>query len=179
MRQLILLLAAIGGTTYASTGSDQIPTPVNVVAETGRDIGPCPNGGSLRYPSAPFKGTAYFLLRADAAMATRHAEITKRQAPWLTRLDGPSSSNRLYVQDHAPAVLLYRVCRPGMCGADSAYGAYSTATGAYVIELTVDGKTESLGTDSAPLKAAIACAHSIDAQGREASTQVVRPAIGK
>src|SRR5881409_24113 len=163
---LALMIAALSSTAGAGTGGTEAPEPVNVIAETGQDIGPCGDGGSLSYPPAPFKGSAYFLRKADATLASQHEGLTKQRAPWLHRLDGPSGSNRLYTAANGDRALVFWSCKAGDCGANVAYGAYGLQSHDYLLQVQEGGKVQSLGNTSAPLAAAIACARAQDDRRR-------------
>ena len=175
MKHLCLLALASCAAAQAATGGDTRPEPVNVVVETGQDVGACPDGGTLGYPAQAYKGTSYFLLKADPVLASRHMKATQRQAPWLQRLDGPSGANRLYTGADGTQVVVFSVCKPAACSSSSAYGAYAVPTQAYAIELQESGKPGTvLGTETPPLQAAIACTRSIDQRVREAAVQAAR-----
>lgn len=167
MRHLILpLVLSFSVAGLAATGGDDSPEPVNVVVESGKDVGRCADGGSLQYPAPLYKGTAFFLPRRDRRFAQAHASLTKGHAPWLLRLDGPSSTNRAYQGASSSTVIVYAVCKPAACGTASAYGAFDPDTGAYAIEVTEAGARSLLGTESAPLMAAIQCARKFDTKNR-------------
>src|SRR5947207_11808689 len=113
MRQAVFIIAMAMGcsTATAGTGGDDAPEPVNIVAESGLDVGPCTDTGALSYPPMPYKGSAYFLKKADAAFATQHERLTKQQAPWLQRLDGPSGSNRLFTATNGDRAIVFWSCK--------------------------------------------------------------------
>ena len=101
MRQttLLLVIPALLAAGHSPAAGADGPEPVNVIAETELDVGPCKGGGTLSYPPTPYKGTAYFLRKADATLARRHETLTGQSgasAAWIRRLDGPSSANRLF-----------------------------------------------------------------------------------
>ena len=180
MRHLILpLVLSFSVAGLAATGGDDAPEPVNVVVESGKDVGRCADGGSLQYPAAPYKGTAFFLPRSDRRFAQAHASLTKGQAPWLLRLDGPSSANRLYRGASGSAVIVYGVCKPAACSTASAYGAFDPGTGAYAIELTEAGARSLLGIESVPLMAAIHCAREFDAKNRSDALRSIEATKGQ
>ena len=110
---IVLLMLACSSTAGAVTAGTDALEPVNVIAESGIDIGPCPGGGSLSYPPPAYKGSAYFLRKADTGFATRHDALTKQRAPWLHRLDGPSGSNRLFTAADGGRALVFWTCQPG------------------------------------------------------------------
>jgi hypothetical protein len=176
MRHVLLafMITVVSATVGAGTGGAEPPEPVNVVAETGLDIGPCGDGGSLSYPPTPYKGSAYFLRKADTTLAARHEGLTKQRAPWLHRLDGPSGSNRLYSAANGDRAIVFWSCKAGDCGANVAYGAYGLQSNDYLLQVQESGKVQSLGDTSAPLVAAIACARSQDDRRRGRTAEEVK-----
>lgn len=145
--------------------------PVNVIVETGRDVGPCPEAGALSYPPAPFKGSAYFLRKANPTFAVRHDALTKRRAPWLHRMDGPSGANRLFTDSNGTSTLVFWFCKAGDCSANAAYGAYAPASGDYALEVREHDKSESLGSSSQALVRAISCARALDNRLRDRTSE--------
>lgn len=177
---LVAVLAALAmSTARGGTGGTEPEEPVNLIAETGLDIGPCASGGSLTYPPAPYKGTAFFLPRADATLAARHESLTRRQAPWLRHLAGPSGSTRLFSSGDSENVIVFWSCKAGDCDANVAYGAYGLQSKDYLLELQEGHRAQTLGDQSAPLLAAIACARTNDDRRRgnaaEATKRSSRP----
>jgi hypothetical protein len=180
MRHIILpLVLSFSVAGLAATGGDNAPEPVNVVVEDGRDVGRCADGGSLQYPAAPYKGTAFFLARGDRRFAQAHASVTKGQAPWLLRLDGPSSANRMYRGPSSSDVIVYGVCKPAACSTSSAYGAFDPGTGTYAIDVTDAGSHSLLGAESAELKAAIRCAREFDDKIRSDAARAIEATRGR
>lgn len=181
MRRVVLAvtIAALNSPTGAVTGGADAREPVNVITESGLDVGPCDGGGALSYPPAPYKGSAYFLRKVDAMLAARHEDLTKRQAPWLYRLDGPSGNNRLYIAANGDRAIVFWSCRAGDCAANIAYGAYGLAANEYALQVRQDGKSESLGSASATLAAAIACARSNDDRIRGRAAEQLKKQTGK
>lgn len=153
--------------------------PVNLIVETGHDVGPCPDGARLDYPPALYKGSAYFLGRANAALAAKHDALTKNEAPWLRRLDGPSGANRLYTAPDGARALVFRSCKSHGCGANLAYGAYAIGSADYVLQLREGDKTRTLGSSSPKLQAAIACARMHDARRRSEVIHRLKTQAGK
>jgi hypothetical protein len=163
---LAFMITVLSSTAGAATGGTEASEPVNVIAETGLDIGPCGDGGALSYPPAPYKGSAYFLRKADGTLAARHEGVTKQRAPWLHRLDGPSGTNRLYTAANGDRAIVFWSCKAGDCGANFAYGAYGLRSTDYLLQVQEGGKLQSLGSTSASLAAAIACARAQDDRRR-------------
>ncbi|CAG0946130.1 hypothetical protein GPROT2_03582 [Gammaproteobacteria bacterium] len=176
---LIPLLAFCGVSSHAGIGVLSEEEPVNLIVETGQDVGPCPHGAALAYPPAPYKGTAYFLGRANGALAAKHDALTKNEAPWLRRLDGPSGANRLYTAPDGERALVFRSCKSHDCGANLAYGAYAIRSADYVLQLREGDKTRTLGRSSPKLQAAIACARMHDARRRSEVTHSLKTQAGK
>ena len=180
MRHLILpLVLSFSVAGLAATGGDDAPEPVNVVVESGKDVGRCADGGWLQYPAAPYKGTAFFMARGDRRFAQAHASLTKGQAPWLLRLNGPSSTNRAYQGVSGSIVIVYAVCKPATCGTASAYGAFDLSTGAYAIDVTDAGSHSLLGSESVELKAAIRCAREFDDKIRSDAVRAIEATRGR
>lgn len=150
--------------SHANTFAPKEEEPVNLIAETGQDVGTCPDGAKVAYPPAPYKGSAYFLGRANAALAAKHDALTKNEAPWLRRLDGPSGANRLYTAHDGESALVFRSCKSHGCSANLAYGAYAIGSADYVLQLREGDKTRTLGSSSPMLQTAIACARMHDAR---------------
>lgn len=165
--------------SHANTTVPSEEEPVNLVAETGQDVGPCPAGGTLGYPPMPYKGSAYFLGRTDGKLAAKHDALTKHEAPWLRRLDGPSGANRLFTTASGGRVLLFRSCKSHDCSANVAYGAYALASSDYVLRPR-EGRTErTLGGSSPELQAAIACARMHDDRRRSEVVNLLKKSPGK
>jgi hypothetical protein len=181
MRKILLAFATavLGSTAGAGTGGTEAPEPVNVIAETGLDVGPCGDGGSLSYPPAPYKGSAYFLRKADNTLAARHEGLTKQRAPWLHRLDGPSGTNRLYTGANGDRAIVFWSCKAGDCGANMAYGAYGLQSTDYLLQVQEGGKVQSIGSSSAPLAAAIACVRAQDDRRRGRTAEQVKTPSGQ
>ena len=181
MRSIVLAfaIAVLSSTAAAGTGGTEVREPVNIIAETGLDIGPCGDGGSLTYPPAPYKGSAYFLRKADDKLAARHEGVTKQRAPWLHRLDGPSGSNRVYTAANGDRAIVFWSCKAGDCGANVAYGAYGLPSTDYLLQVQEGGKHQSLGSTSASLAAAIACARTQDDRRRAHTAEQVRKQPGQ
>jgi len=176
----IIVLTLFMTATHAGTGGWTEPAePVNVVVETGQDVGACEAGGSLSYPPPPYKGSAYFLLKADPKLAARHRELTRSQLPWLQRLDGPSGTNRLFTGTTGETAIVFWSCKPHDCGDHATYGAYAPRSGRYTLRVLQHGQTTTLGDATPLLDAAIACARAQDEQSRERSSQALKRAKGQ
>ena len=172
----VLLMLAISS---AATGGTDALEPVNVVAESGLDIGPCAGGGTLSYPPPLYKGSAYFLRKADAGFATRHDALTKQRAPWLHRLDGPSGTNRLFTATDGGRALVFWTCQSGACDGNIAYGAYGLQSAEYAIRVYAPGELRSLGSTSSMLAAAIACAQAHDDRVRGKAFEDLKKQTGR
>lgn len=157
-----LAMALTSSTPSAVDGGGDPPEPVNVIAETGKDVGRCPEGGALSYPPAPYKGAAYFLRRADPTFGGQHDALTRSTAPWLHRLDGPSGANRLFTDADGESAIVFWTCKARDCSSNLAYGAYAPRSGAYALAVREDGGDHSLGSSSPLLQRAIACARALD-----------------
>jgi hypothetical protein len=163
----------------ATGGSPETPEPVNVIVESGRDIGPCGGGGRLSYPPAPFKGSAYFLLKADSRLAARHESLTRAHLPWLRRLNGPSGTNRLFTTPTGQGAIVFWSCKAGDCGANIAYGAYEPAAGRYLLRARQNGALLPLGEDTPVFRSAITCAEALDNRARDASIEALKGISGR
>jgi hypothetical protein len=169
---LMLASAARAGTG----GPVEATEPVNIVVESGLDIGPCETGGALSYPAAPSKGSPYFLLKAEAALAARHQSLTRDKTPWLRRLDGPSGTNRLFTADNGESAIVFWSCKAGDCDSYAAYGAYDPRSGRYLLRVRQQGAITMLGDSTATLRSAVTCAQAIDDRTRERATEALRRA---
>ncbi len=176
---IVLLMLAVGSTASAVTGGTDALEPVNVVAESGLDIGPCAGGGSLSYPPPPYKGSAYFLRKADATFAARHESLTKQRAPWLHRLDGPSGANRLFTAANGDRAIVFWSCQSGACDRNVAYGAYGLQSAEYALQVSAPGEPGALGSTSPTLTAAIACARAHDDRVRGQAAQELKKQTGR
>lgn len=176
---IVLLMLAISSATHAGTGGTDALEPVNVVAESGLDIGPCAGGGTLSYPPPLYKGSAYFLRKADATFATRHESLTKQRAPWLHRLDGPSGANRLFTAANGNRAIVFWSCQSGACNKSVAYGAYGLQSAEYALQISAPGEPSSLGSASTMLTVAIACARAHDDRLRGRASQELRKQTGQ
>ena len=176
---VFMMMLAIGSTARAGTGGTDELEPVNIVAESGVDIGPCAGGGTLSYPPAPYKGSAYFLRKADATFATRHESLTKQRAPWLHRLDGPSGTNRLFTAANGDRAIVFWSCQSGACDRSVAYGAYGLQSAEYALQVNAPGEPSSLGSTSPTLTAAIACARAHDERVRGKAAQELKKQTGR
>jgi len=176
MRQLLFALAAslLGLDAIAITAGPNAPEPVNLISETGLDVGPCADGGLLSYPPAPYKGSPYFLRQADAGFASRHDGLTQQRAPWLHRLDGPSGANRLYTARHGGRAVVLSSCMAGDCGGHEAYGAYGLESKKYQLLVHEGGKSELLGSRSELLAAAIECTQARDRALRDQARRAAK-----
>lgn len=173
----VLMLASAA--RAATGGPAEATEPVNIVVESGLDIGPCETGGSLSYPAAPRKGSPYFLLKADAALGARHESITRDQAPWLRRLDGPSRSNRLFTAANGESAIVFWSCKAGDCDAHAAYGAYAPRSGRYLLQVRQQSAITVLGDSTAALRSAVTCAQAIDDRTRERTAEALKRAGGR
>lgn len=172
---VIVTLVLISLPAHSATGGDEATQePVNVVAESDIDIGPCAAGGSLTYPPAPYKGSAYFLLKADAALAAGHEALTSRRPSWLRRLEGPSSANRLFTSPSGARVVVFSACKPRDCSANAAYGAYELHTKEYALQIRASGEPNALGSASPALAAAITCARAHDDRVRGQAAEALK-----
>lgn len=176
---IVLLMLAIGSMARAGTGGTDTLEPVNIVAESGLDIGPCAAGGTLSYPPAPYKGSAYFLRKADAAFAARHDSLTRQRAPWLHRLDGPSGANRLFTAANGDRAIVFWSCQSGGCDRNVAYGAYGMHSAEYALQVNAPGEPSSLGSPSPTLTAAIACARAHDERVRGRAAEDLKKQTGR
>ena len=176
---IVLLMLAFSSTAGAVTAGTDALEPVNVIAESGIDIGPCPGGGSLSYPPPAYKGSAYFLRKADTGFATRHDALTKQRAPWLHRLDGPSGANRLFTAANGDRAIVFWSCQSGACDRSIAYGAYGLQSAEYALQVNAPGEPSSLGSPSPTLTAAIACARAHDERVRGKAAQELKKQTGR
>jgi len=183
MRQTTLLLsipALLAGGLSPAAGLDG-QEPVNVIAETGLDVGPCVGGGALSYPPTPYKGTAYFLRKADATLARRHEALTGQSggsAAWIRRLDGPSAANRLFTAPNGERAIVFWSCKAHDCGSNSVYGAYGLASTEYRLQVGSLPKAEVLGSNAPVLQAAVACARAWDDSLRHRAAEPSRKSSG-
>ena len=173
----VLMLASAA--RAATGGLAEATEPVNIVVESGLDIGPCEAGGALSYPAAPHKGSPYFLLKSDAALSARHQSLTRDQAPWLRRLDGPAGANRLFTAAHGESAIVFWSCKAGDCDAHAAYGAYEPRSGRYLLRVQQEGATTMLGDSNATLRSAVMCAQAIDDRIHARAAAAVQRAGGR
>src|SRR4029453_15721013 len=136
-------------------------------------------GGTLSYPPATYKGSAYFLRKADATFATRHESLTKQRTPWLHRLDGPSGTNRLFTAANGDRAIVFWSCQSGACDKNVAYGAFGLQSAQYALQINAPGEPSSLGSPSPTLTAAIACARSHDERVRGKAAQELQKQPGR
>jgi hypothetical protein len=176
---LAITITVLSASTAAGTGGVDAPEPVNVIAESGLDVGPCPDTGTLSYPPTPYKGSAYFLRRADATLAAQHERLTKQRAAWLHRLDGPSGTNRLFTAANGDRAIVFWSCKAGDCGANVAYGAYGMQSAGYMLQVHEGGAAQSIGSASPTLAAAIACARAHDDRARGHAAEQLKKQTGK
>jgi hypothetical protein len=172
----ILVIAIYSDANAGSNGAD-VPQPVNVVVETGQDAGPCTAGGHLSYPSQPYKGSSHFVLQADSAFAARHANATKGAPLWIQQLRGPSSTNRLFSHEKEERVLVFSICKPHDCGNNFAYGAFGLLSHDYLLQITEGDLERRVGSTSAPLNRAIACAREYDDRLRRETAEQIRRVV--
>jgi hypothetical protein len=173
----VLMLASAA--RAATGGPVEAAEPVNIVVESGLDIGPCETGGALSYPAAPRKGSPYFLLKADAALGARHGSLTRDHAPWLRRLGGPSGANRLFTAANGKSAIVFWSCKAGDCDAHAAYGAYEPRSGRYLLRVQQQGATTMLGDSTATLRSALTCAQAIDDRTRARAAAALKRAGGR
>ena len=176
---VFMMMLAIGSTASAGTGGTDALEPVNIVAESGLDIGPCAGGGTLSYPPAPYKGAAYFLRKADATFAARHEALTRQRAPWLHRLDGPSGANRLFTAADGDRAIVFWSCQSGACDKNVAYGAFGPQSAQYALQISAPGEPGSIGSASPTLTAAIACARAHDERVRGQAAKALKKQTGR
>jgi len=176
---LLVMVSMFGSPASSGTGGTEASEPVNVIIETGRDVGRCDDGASLSYPPPPYKGSAYFLLRVDPDFAAQHGDLTKQQAVWLHRLAGPSGANRLFTAANGDRAIVFWSCKAGDCGENIAYGAYGLQPKAYLIELREGTNHRALGTAAASLAAAIACARAQDEVLRRHTAEQLKKQPGR
>ena len=174
----VLMLAPAARAATAGP-AEEAAEPVNIVVESGLDIGPCETGGALSYPSAPRKGSPYFLLKADAPLGARHQSLTRDQAPWLRRLDGPSGANRLFKAANGESAIVFWSCKAGDCDAHAAYGAYDPRSGRYLLKVRQQGALTVLGNSTAALRSAVVCAQAIDDRTRGRTAEALKRARGR
>lgn len=174
-----MALAVASLTASAVTGGGDAPVPVNVIAESGTDVGPCATGGTLSYPPAPYKGSAYFLLKADRTLAARHEALTGQRPSWLRNLDGPSGTTRLFTSPGGDRVIVFWACKEKDCAANTAYGAYGMQTSEYALQTQAPGEPTELGSPSPMLAAAIACARAHDDRQRSRATEELKKQTGR
>ena len=154
----VLMLASAA--RAATGGLAEATEPVNIVVESGLDIGPCEAGGALSYPAAPHKGS-------------------RDQAPWLRRLDGPAGANRLFTAAHGESAIVFWSCKAGDCDAHAAYGAYEPRSGRYLLRVQQEGATTMLGDSNATLRSAVMCAQAIDDRIHARAAAAVQRAGGR
>lgn len=164
LASIALLILSVS--SYA-VGVEEGSIPVNVINETGKDIGTCLDGGGLVYAPQAYKGIAFFVPINDPAFAAAHKSLTRAEGKWLKEISGPSSQNRLYVDKAGNRVLVLWFCKQGDCGAYSAYATFNLATQEYGIELTEVVRHRSIGSIPPPSRAALACAGMIDRHLRD------------
>jgi hypothetical protein len=176
MRPDAITIAALMLTSAARAatgGPAEATEPINIVVESGVDIGPCETGGALSYPATPRKGSPFFLLKADGALGARHQALTRDQAPWLRRLDGPSGANRLFRAANGESAIVFSSCKAGDCDAHAAYGAYEPGSGRYLLRVRQQGAITMLGDSTATLRSAVTCAQAIDNRTRERTAEAL------
>jgi hypothetical protein len=175
----IAVLMLTSAARAATSGPAETAEPVNIVVESGLDIGPCETGGALSYSAVPRKGSPYFLLKAEAVLGARHQALTRDQGPWLRRLDGPSGANRLFTAANGERAIVFWSCKAGDCDAHVAYGAYEPRSGRYLLRVQQQGAITMLGDSTATLRSAVACAQAIDDRTRERTAEALRRAGGR
>lgn len=175
----IAVLMLTSAARAATSGPAEATEPINIVVESGLDIGTCETGGALSYPAAPRKGSPYFLLKADAALGARHPSLTRDQAPWLRRLDGPSGANRLFTAANGESAIVFWSCKAGDCDAHVAYGAYDMRSGRYLLRVRQQGAITMLGDSTATLRSAVTCAQAIDDRTRGRTAEPLKRAEGR
>jgi hypothetical protein len=148
---------------------------VNIIAETGVNVGPCPGKGHLIYPPKPYKGMPFFLPSTDTRIKAAHDSLTSKEAKWIHALDGPSSNNRMYLDGAGHRILVFSVCLEHQCDSNSLFGAFNLASGEYGLQVSEQGKKRTLGLLTDVSLAGIACAESIDDRLRsEAAASIGR-----
>ena len=175
----IAVLLHAASASIAAGGPSDAMEPVNTVVESGQDIGPCETGGALSYPAVPRKGLPYFLLQADRGLAARHLSLTHDKAPWLRRIDGPAGTNRLFTAANGESALVFWSCKARDCGTHTAYGAYESRSGRYLLQVRQQGATTTLGDTTALLGSAITCAQAIDERMRDSAAEALKRAGGR
>jgi hypothetical protein len=148
--------------------------PVNVIAETGTNVEPCPGKGTMAYPPMPYKGRSFFLLRSDARIKSAHDAITSGTPKWIHDLDGPSTDNRMYLAGDGSRILVFSVCLDHHCDSRSLVGTFNLASGEYGLQIREQGKKRVLGSMSAASLAATACADAIHDRLRSEAAAAIR-----
>lgn len=151
-------LVAVTLTAALRASAADVERPVNLVQESGKDVGPCAAGGTLLYPPAPYKGIAYFLPKADADIAAAHRALADAEPTWIREFEGPSASNRLYIGRDARRVLVFSTCMPRDCGTHRLYGAYDLRDRDYGLRIEQSGRVRMLGSLPPASLDAIQCA---------------------
>jgi hypothetical protein len=131
-----------------------------VQAQLPPSAGACADGATLS-KQAGDKNRA-FDLRANPKFKTAHAQLVKREATWLSSLDGPSEMNRIYQKAGSPPVTVFWSCAQRNCGAESVYGAIEGDYQRYGLVVITNGQEKMLGELSPNAQAAIACAARFD-----------------
>jgi len=152
---------------------------VNIIAETGINVGPCPDKGNLVYPSKPYKGIPFFLPRADAKIKAAHDLLTSGEAKWIHDLDGPAPNNRMYLDGAGHRILVFSVCLEHQCDSHNLFGAFNLASGEYGLQISEQGKKRTLGSISDTSIAGIACAESIDDHLRSEAAAAIKHQFNK
>jgi hypothetical protein len=152
---------------------------VNIIAETGINVGPCPGKGNLVYPSKPYKGVPFFLPRTDAKIKAAHDLLTSGEAKWIHDLDGPAPNNRMYLDGAGHRILVFSVCLEHQCDSNSLFGTFNLANGEYGLQISEQGKKRTLGSISDTSLAGIACAESIDDHLRSEAAATIKNKFNK
>lgn len=127
----------------------------------------CPGGGVLRYAGdPPYAGLPWHLIESVPAIGRQHAVLTRNEAPWIRKLSGPSRPVRIFEHDGVN-VVLFDLCRPHRCDAESLYGVIVLPSLDYGLVLNEQGRSRRLGSHRPVTDAALACAKSIDERRRE------------
>lgn len=163
----ICVLIAFGLGAAHAVAPEEGMEPVNVVNESGKEVGLCLDKAALSYPPQAYKGLPYFLRTSDPAFRAAHDALTKKEEKWLKEMSGPASQNRLYVDRSGNRILVTAFCKQGDCGNYSAYGAFDMATNTYGIEVTEMLKRRTLGKIPEVSRAAMTCAAMFDQKLRE------------
>jgi hypothetical protein len=126
----------------------------------------CPGGGVLRYAGdPPYAGLPWHLIESVPAIGRQHAVLTRNEAPWIRKLSGPSRPVRIFEHDGVN-VVLFDLCRPHRCDAESLYGVIVLPSQDYGLVLSEQGRSRRLGSHRPVTDAALACAKSIDERRR-------------